>query len=727
VKPHGLAIGIATNFLSAPHSRDFDMLFDFRRTLRTSAYVVGLSSALAACGGGKSGGDEDAARVSSVSPSTPDIGATGIPSGTDTSAIADVVSPTKPAQDDSSAVASATEVTTAQSTITGGDAVATVITTITPTAVVTPVPPVAPVATPQAATPSRSGIGMNLGMLNTTSPEIPAIDMMKRGGAWYTGCNMATSSTCTAFAGTARSFDTLEESRLDLDAQGWVKSLPANGDANVKYRYVTTTLSSGTVPDGKYVVRYDGTGTITYSGMAKKIAAESTAGRDVVQLTNSASGGFFLTINATTAGNYLRNIRVYAPGGACANDYTTFAASASACTASTGAYVPFESFPADHPWYPPFIADAKGFRTLRFMDWMHTNSTLVADWASRSLPTDRIWTGDTGVPIESMVDISNAAGADPWMNLPAHATDDYVHQFGKLVHERLATNLHLNLEYSNEPWNYAFAQTKWMKEQGAATWATALSKGANPYTLGYDWYAQRLVQVCSIVKQEFGADASRVRCIANGQAANTAVTSAMLACTYAVPTLGKPCGKLIDAVAVAPYFGGYLGSAAYRPIVKTWYADADGGLNKLFAEINGVDAGGKALAVPLMAAFAAGSRGMSKGWMTTTKTLADTYGIPMWAYEGGQHLVPPMGDTDARFLALIIAANRDARMGAAYDQDIADWKSSGGQMFVYYSHVAVPSKYGIWGIKESLTDVNNPKWKSVAKTRDGSACWWAGC
>jgi hypothetical protein len=167
VKPHGLAIGIATNFLSAPHSRDFDMLFDFRRTLRTSAYVVGLSSALAACGGGKSGGDEDTARVSSVSTSTTDSGATGIPSGTDTSAIAAVVSPTKPAQDDSSAVASATEVATAQSTITGGDAVATVITTITPTAVVTPVPPVAPVATPQAATPSRSGIGMNLGMLNT--------------------------------------------------------------------------------------------------------------------------------------------------------------------------------------------------------------------------------------------------------------------------------------------------------------------------------------------------------------------------------------------------------------------------------------------------------------------------------------------------------------------------------------------------------------------------------
>ena len=69
-----------------------------------------------------------------------------------------------------------------------------------------------------------------------------------------------------------------------------------------------------------------------------------------------------------------------------------------------------------------------------------------------------------------------------------------------------------------------------------------------------------------------------MRCIANTQAANTAVTSAVLACTYAVADLGKPCGNLIDVVAIAPYFGYYIGSTAYRPTVQTWYADADGGL-----------------------------------------------------------------------------------------------------------------------------------------------------
>ena len=737
VKPHDPAMEIAANSRGAGHFRDFDMLIDFRRLLRTSVYTVAMGSALAGCGGGGGASDDTATSTtqSAADSSSSSVTTSAAPS-TD-AGVLDAVSPVKP--DDAATQASVTDVV-ASAQGTGNTVVASTSSSVGSGAVTTPTEPSSDtssgstttvasssnIQTSAAAVPlSRSGIGMNLGMMNTTSPEIASIDLMKRGGAWYTGCTASSTTSCSNFTGSARAFDTLEEAKLDLDAQGWIKSLPAASDTSVKYRFATTTLSSGTVPDGKYVVRYDGTGTIAYSGVAKKVTAESTPGRDVVQLTNSASGGFFLTINATTPGNYLRNIRVYPPGGACANDLTTFAASAADCTSAKGAFVPFESFPSTQQIYPPFLADAKGFRTLRFMDWMHANSTLIANWADRTPSTARVWTGDDGVPVEAMIDISNAAGADPWMNLPAHATDDYVHQFGRLVHQRLSSSLHLNLEYSNETWNYSFAQAKWMKDQGAAKWPAQLAAGANPYTLGYDWYAERLVQVCTIVKQEFGADASRVRCIANTQAANTAVTSAVLACTYAVPDLGKPCGNLIDVVAIAPYFGYYIGSAAYRPTIQTWYGDADGGLARLFTELNGADSAGKALAMPLMAAFPGGARGMSKGWMTTTKAVADKYGLPMWAYEGGQHLVPPSGDSDAKFLALITAANRDGRMGTAYDQDITDWKAAGGQTFVYYSHVAVPSKFGIWGLKESLTDTGNPKWQAVARAR--ATCWWSGC
>ncbi len=578
-------------------------------------------------------------------------------------------------------------------------------------------------------TTGHSGVGINVSPLTTYSPEIPTIDLMKRAGAWFVGCSTATNAMCKDFTGAARPLDTLEEAKLDVDADGWIRSLPAAGDTSVKFRYATTVLSAGIAPDGVYVVRYDGIGKISYSGVASKIEAQSKSGRDVVKVTNSSSGGIFLTINATDKTNYLRNIRVYPPGGACSSDYTTFAADTSACGGARGTFVPFESFPATNPWYPPFYTDLKGFRTLRFMDWMAANTSLLANWSDRPQPTARAWTTPYGVPIEHMIDLANAVGADPWMNLPPHATDDYVHQFAQLAHKRLAKNRTLNLEYGNETWNYAFAPTKWMYDQAAAHWPAEVAKGTSIYGLQLSWYAERLTQVCDIVKAEFGADANRVRCISNTQAGGYGA-SQVLACPYAAAELGKTCAKSIDVVAIAPYFGHYIGSAKLRPTIATWYGDADGGMGKMFEELTGLDAAGNVVTPSPLAAAGSGAPtgalGLAKTWMAQTKAAADTYGKPMWAYEGGQHLIVPGGDTDTTFVNFEIAANRDARMGSAYEQYMADWKAAGGQTFAYYNHVATPSKFGMWGLKETLTDAKNPKWQAVVKARDGT-CWWAGC
>ena len=697
------------------------MIFDFQRALRASAYVVAIGSALTACGGGGgNGADSESAPTQASSTSSNTTSSSVV----DSTPVASTVS--APVSTDSGAG-------TTPSTDTGSTPVtATPDPTVVASADVQPLAAIAPaITTPKATvTPqkaARSGAGMNLGGIGGYSPEFPTIDLMKRGTPWLTQCGWQNPS-CKDFVAGQSAWDTKEENSLQLDAQGWIKNLPAASDPTVKYRYAMTMVSAGGLPDGKYVVKYDGQGTLAYSGGASKVAAQSTAGRDVVQVT-IANGSFFLMVGAVTPSNYLRNIRVYPPGGACANDYTTLAADASACDASKGAFVAFENFPANKPWYPPFIKDVTGFRTLRYMDWMDTNTTMNADWATRSLPTDRTWAGPNGAPLETIIDLSNDSGTDPWVNLPPHATDDYVHQFARLAHQRLSPTLKLNLEYANEPWNYGFAATNWMLAQAKATWPTQVSQGANVYYLGLNWYAQRLAQVCTIAKQEFGADASRVNCIANTQASLSSMTEQVLACTYAAPALGKPCAKFFDTVAIAPYFGYYIGNTTYRPTVATWYTDADGGLTKLFEEINGADPTGKAMLAPLgtLSKYSAGARGMSSGWMTTTKAVADKYGLPMWAYEGGQHLLAPQGDTDATFQTLITNANRDPRMQAAYQQDLADWKAAGGQTFTYYSHVATPSKYGLWGAKSTLDDNNAPKWKALLQARDGTACWWSGC
>ena len=723
------------------------MALNLLDSIRASAIALAAGAALTGCGGGSSNSDDNIATQSAVTstPSTSSTTSQSTSTASDSSANASsadsaaagltldviAITPVKSTTDTPTTTNSSTSTTTLlqTSSTVGGPVTAPTESTTTIVAATSPTTS-APVSTPKASTSAaRSGAGMNVGGLSPYSPEFPSIDLMKVSGAWLTQCANKPGSNCNNFATGASGWETLEESKLDLDSQGWIKSLPASTDTTVKYRYVTTTITAGGLPDGQYVVRYDGQGTLTYtSGGAAKVASASTPGRDVVQFT-AAKGGFFVTVTATTPTNYLRNIRVYPPGGACANDFTTYAASAAACGGSKGAYVAFESFPSTQPWFPQFISDLKGFRTLRFMDWMKTNSTMITDWADRSLPTDRNWNGVNGTSVETMVDLSNAAGADPWMNIPPHATDDYVHQFARLVHQRLSPSLHLNLEYSNEAWNYAFPATNWMLAQGKAYWPTQVAQGANVYYLELNWYARRLAQVCTIAKQEFGADASRVTCIANTQASLANMTQQTLACTYAAAELGKPCARFFDAVAIAPYFGYYIGNPNYRPTIQTWYTDADGGLSKLFEEINGADPSGAPMTAPLAALskFPGGARGMSKGWMTTTKAVADTYGLPMWAYEGGQHLLPYQGDTDTKFYNLVLAANRDARMGVAYSQDLADWKAAGGQVFSFYNHVSPPSKYGFWGAKETLADNANPKWKAVLQTRDGTACWWTGC
>ena len=88
---------------------------------------------------------------------------------------------------------------------------------------------------------------------------------------------------------------------------------------------------------------------------------------------------------------------------------------------------------------------------LRFMDWAHTNGNLIVGWASRSLPTAYSFAPEGAtVPWEVCFDLINTLQKDAWINIPAHADDDYVLQLAKLAKAHLAPGLNLYLEFSNE-------------------------------------------------------------------------------------------------------------------------------------------------------------------------------------------------------------------------------------------------------------------------------------
>ena len=111
------------------------------------------------------------------------------------------------------------------------------------------------------------------------------------------------------------------------------------------------------------------------------------------------------------------------------------------------------------------------------------------------------------------------------------------------------------------------------------------------------------------------------------------------------------------------------------------------------------------------------------------KSLAP-YKLSLLAYEGGQNFAN--GSTDA-LNTLYMAANRDSRMGQAYARYFQQWKTGGGQLFMYYNDVGVESKYGSWGALESIMQTTTPlssappKWQAIQNFISGTPCWWPNC
>jgi hypothetical protein len=576
---------------------------------------------------------------------------------------------------------------------------------------------------------SRSGLGMNLDRPAYWQSDWPFINELKRAGGWTTGCDPWSSPQCAGFTGDASANDTREEARLALDENGWPTRLPAADDRTVKYRKVSALLfqgDGGSHPAGRYVVLYDGDGTIAYGGEGRKLDAESKPGRDVVEVARSTGDGLTLSITRINEADHIRNIRVIGPGGVCGDAPAAWVDDASRCP-SGRPYRSLEALSATQTFHPAYVADLRGFRALRFMKWSSANTSKLAAWAQRPKPGDAMWSGEDGVPYEAMFELARATGADPWVNVPPGVDDDFARQLARLARRSLAPGATLWFEYGNEPWNQAppYSEAGVLFQQKAGEkWPGATLE---PWRLRLNWYAYRSVQLCRIVKQEFGADAARVRCAANSQAANAEVSRTILACELASAELGKACGKELDALAVAPYFGWYLGDSQFAATVGAWALEPDGGLNTVFRELTGRDAAGQPAAPPLASASSwttrDGALAEVKGWAVANKQVADAYGLPLVAYEAGQHLVTYRGgSTEAMFRA----ANRDPRMGAALQRLAADWKAAGGQLLLAFSYTQRSGTFGSWGMKEHQRDDAAPKWQAIRTLRD-EACWWSEC
>lgn len=532
-----------------------------------------------------------------------------------------------------------------------------------------------------------SPLGTNLSQVSDWATEWPFIDVFKTSRSWMTFCDSSSQADCKT------SWDTGESAVLDLDKHGWIRTLP-EPEAPQIFTSAGTLLFrglDGNYPAGEYLVFYEGEGTLRYGFDARKAEEKSVPGRETIVVTPT-NAGIFLGISETDpkgTGDYLRNIRVIPPG--------------------------LEAAPAGSTFQPEFLDSLKGYKVIRFMNWMRANGSPQEQWRDRPTVEDARYSTEAGVPVELMVDLANRLKADPWFTLPHLASNNYIEEFAMLVHDRLLPDGKVYVEYSNEVWNSSFPQGRWVEEQAGKAWPDPSISG---FTKRINWYGQRSADVCGRWKHIWEEDADRVICVVASQSANSWTAEEALNCRLSSL---HPCyEKGIGALAIAPYFGHYLGNPSAEETLKSWTFEGDGGLERLFTEL---DRGGLVPDGP-----EGGALKVALDEMRRNKAVADEFELPMLAYEGGQHLVGIMGvENNPAITKLLIAANRDRRMGQVYGKYLEAWKDAGGQTFVHFLNTESYTKWGSWGARENLSDQDAPKFQEIQRFIQKNPCWWRDC
>lgn len=214
-------------------------------------------------------------------------------------------------------------------------------------------------------------LGSNVGSPDKMTASIPFTDIFKSSTGWYTSCEFDWQRKVGIDPGCTQqvAFNTREQKLLDLDPNGWVRSLPTPEQSPI----FTSVTSSWNLPDsfptGRYVVLYEGQGIIKLTGDLKVVSNHQ--GRMVFDLA-SPKRNLRLNISRINPANYLRNLKI----------------------------VPIQ-YEATHTrtiFNPDYIARMAPFHSLRYMPWTNPRGNDAEEWSQRVPLNNAHYTGPKGVP-----------------------------------------------------------------------------------------------------------------------------------------------------------------------------------------------------------------------------------------------------------------------------------------------------------------------------------------
>lgn len=350
---------------------------------------------------------------------------------------------------------------------------------------------------------------------------------------------------------------------------------------------------------------------------------------------------------------------------------------------------------------PAFLQLMSRFDVIRFMDWMRTNGCQDVNWSDRTQP-DAYSYALHGPPWERVIELANLLDTDIHINVPAHASDDYVTQLALLLNATLAPDIAIHVEYSNEVWNWDFEQATYnLQMANASVYAGDLYHFNYTGSNMYGWAVFRHVYMVKHIgdlfaavfgRENVGKDA-RVRPVYAWQL----VIGHEAGLRYLSDIWGPP-SSILHAIAGAPYLYGRCflnASVTVDDVIAAWTSAV---CNMTAACTSGMSDTNVVAMVAQQASF---------------------YGINLMAYEGGPDTV--QGVNNGTALQAKGNATVDARAEMVVRDFVAAFMGYGPHVRIvnYYRAGAGPVfvPFGIYDLLTNITTQDTPKMRGIDTAR----------
>ena len=502
----------------------------------------------------------------------------------------------------------------------------------------------------------KIAFGTNLSGLYDWGTEQPFVDMMKACRNWYSKDDSG-------------EFDSGLVDKMSFRNDGYPTHIPQTLPGVVKPQYVATIWARiGGWKVGDYKVFFDGNGEI-----------DINFGVDNFKRLDDHTYSFYLPTNInreiqlilvqSSASDPIRNIRII--------------------------HKDFEQTYQTQIFNPTWLAYLRPFKSIRFMDWGHTNFWGQKDdwtweqdsavWSSRARVEDYTWTSYKGIPYEIMIQLMNELQVDGWVCIPHTAGDDYIKNMARLFRTNLSASRHLYVEYSNEVWNWIFGQTVWLDE-----------KFCKPSGTWPECYVPAIQRALDVWTAEYGSEINRV----------TRVLGAFTG-WYDVSERVANTMRLNSYDAIAPTF--YFGLSQ----------ESDERLDVL----------GSAVTVRDLAGEVRSNFSTEFNAIVQIKNLAKRLNKKLVFYEGGNHITAHPFGVEPSYGQALIDLHRDTAIYNLYNEWLSLIKTlqSGTDPLICenFSFIADrSSRYGSWGLFESLYQdtvaITPYKYRAVMEHQSGS-------